>query len=76
VRGIDWDEARTRAIANKLQDISWSGAVAGEVDNGVTIGLPAPEYEGIVAAAPLQHVRPGAAHNRVAECRSDGVLDR
>ena len=76
VRGINLDEARTRAIADKLQDISWSGAVAGEVDNRVAIRLPTPEYEGIVAAAALQHVRPGAAHNRVAECRSDGVLDR
>ena len=65
MRGVDLGEGRARAVADELQRIPRRRAVAGEVDDGVAVGLPDIEYEGVVAGIAGEHVGAALAVERV-----------
>ena len=82
VRRVDVGEARTRAVADEAQRIARRRAVAGEVHDGVAVGLPDVEHEGVVAgvagedvgsALTVERVVAGIAEDAVGERVADAV---
>ena len=73
---------RTGAVADEAQRIARPRAVAGEVHDGVAVGLPDVEHEGVVAgvagedvgaALTVEHVVAGIAEDAVGERVADAV---
>ena len=65
VRRVDVGEAGTRAVADEVERIARRRAVAGEVHDGVAVGLADVEHEGVVAGIAGENVGAALAVERV-----------
>src|SRR5262245_65772761 len=73
---VDVGERRTRSIVFKAQRIPRRPAVAGEVHNGIAIGLSGTEHKDVVAVVALKNVGARSAVERVGTgIALDGVAE-
>ena len=65
VRRVDVGEAGARAVADEVERIARGRAIAGEVHDGVAVGLADIEHEGVVAGVAGENVGAALAVERV-----------